>query len=206
MKTKEILMIHCLALLGIALISSLFKKVPGIVKNGSFFIAIVLLAVSQVLDETENLELDSIIQENKCKTKTKKCSGTPAVVSNLCCPDPHYTGILPPDDVAQYFTDPNSLGKVCNLQTDLIENPNTLAGYCGTKNSTLFSPDCATQCCTEQCSYCQDACGGGDNNPKCIKNCLEARNCIVASGSGTFSDGFVINTDDGTSLTIKCPN
>jgi len=52
MKTKEILMIHCLALLGIALISSLFKKVPGIVKNGSFFIAIVLLAVSQVLDET----------------------------------------------------------------------------------------------------------------------------------------------------------
>ncbi len=52
MKTKEILTIHCLALLGIALISSLFKKVPGIVKNGSFFIAIVLLAVSQVLDET----------------------------------------------------------------------------------------------------------------------------------------------------------
>jgi len=52
MKTKEILMIHCLALLGIALIASLFKKVPGIVKNGSFFIAIVLLAVSQVLDET----------------------------------------------------------------------------------------------------------------------------------------------------------
>ena len=60
MKTKEILMIHCLALLGIALIASLFKKVPGIVKNGSFFIAIVLLAVSQVLGETENLELDSI--------------------------------------------------------------------------------------------------------------------------------------------------
>ena len=52
MKTKEILMIHCLALLGIALVSSLFKKVPGIVKNGSFFIAIVLLAVSQVLGET----------------------------------------------------------------------------------------------------------------------------------------------------------
>ena len=50
MKTKEILMNHCLALLGIALISSLFKKVPSIVKNGSFFIAIVLLAVSQVLD------------------------------------------------------------------------------------------------------------------------------------------------------------
>lgn len=52
MKTKEILMIHCLALLGIVLIASLFKKVPGIVKNGSFFIAIVLLAVSQVLDKT----------------------------------------------------------------------------------------------------------------------------------------------------------
>ena len=52
MKTKEILMIHCLALLGIALVSSLFKKVPGIVKNGSFFIAVVLLAVSQVLGET----------------------------------------------------------------------------------------------------------------------------------------------------------
>ena len=52
MKTKEILMIHCLVLLGIALVSSLFKKVPGIVKNGSFFIAIVLLAVSQVLGET----------------------------------------------------------------------------------------------------------------------------------------------------------
>ena len=52
MKTKEILMILCLVLLGIALIASLFKKVPGIVKNGSFFIAIVLLAVSQVLGET----------------------------------------------------------------------------------------------------------------------------------------------------------
>ncbi len=60
MKTKEILMIHCLVLLGIALVSSLFKKVPGIVKNGSFFIAIVLLAVSQVLENREeNLVLES---------------------------------------------------------------------------------------------------------------------------------------------------
>ena len=60
MKTKEILMIHCLVLLGIALISSLFKKVPGIVKNGSFFIAVVLLAVSQVLENRdENLVLES---------------------------------------------------------------------------------------------------------------------------------------------------
>ena len=60
MKTKEILMIHCLALLGIALVSSLFKKVPGIVKNGSFFIAVVLLAVSQVLENRdENLVLES---------------------------------------------------------------------------------------------------------------------------------------------------
>ena len=60
MKTKEILMIHCLVLLGIALISSLFKKVPGIVKNGSFFIAVVLLAVSQVLENRdENLALES---------------------------------------------------------------------------------------------------------------------------------------------------
>lgn len=60
MKTKEILMIHCLALLGISLISSLFKKVPGIVKNGSFFIAVVLLAVSQVLENRdENLVLES---------------------------------------------------------------------------------------------------------------------------------------------------
>ena len=60
MKTNEILMIHCLVLLGIALVSSLFKKVPGIVKNGSFFIAIVLLAVSQVLENREeNLVLES---------------------------------------------------------------------------------------------------------------------------------------------------
>ena len=60
MKTKEILTIHCLALLGIALISSLFKKVPGIVKNGSFFIAVVLLAMSQVLENRdENLVLES---------------------------------------------------------------------------------------------------------------------------------------------------
>tara|TARA_Y100001980_G_C14507110_1_gene282648 strand:+ start:191 stop:385 length:195 start_codon:yes stop_codon:yes gene_type:complete len=60
MKTKEILMIHCLVLLGIALVSSLFKKVPGIVKNGSFFIAVVLLAVSQVLENRdENLVLES---------------------------------------------------------------------------------------------------------------------------------------------------
>ncbi len=60
MKTKEILTIHCLVLLGIALVSSLFKKVPGIVKNGSFFIAVVLLAVSQVLENRdENLVLES---------------------------------------------------------------------------------------------------------------------------------------------------
>ena len=60
MKTKEILMIHCLVLLGIALVSSLFKKVPGIVKNGSSFIAVVLLAVSQVLENRdENLVLES---------------------------------------------------------------------------------------------------------------------------------------------------
>ncbi len=60
MKTNEILMIHCLVLLGIALVSSLFKKVPGIVKNGSFFIAVVLLAVSQVLENRdENLVLES---------------------------------------------------------------------------------------------------------------------------------------------------
>ena len=60
MKTKEILMIHCLVLLGIALVSSLFKKVPGIVKKGSFFIAVVLLAVSQVLENRdENLVLES---------------------------------------------------------------------------------------------------------------------------------------------------
>ena len=68
MKTKEILMIHCLALLGIALIASLFKKVPGIVKNGSFFIAIVLLAVSQVLDETnEPLIPTPSPQDRHCK-------------------------------------------------------------------------------------------------------------------------------------------
>jgi len=60
MKTKEILTIHCLVLLGIVLVSSLFKKVPGIVKNGSFFIAVVLLAVSQVLENRdENLVLES---------------------------------------------------------------------------------------------------------------------------------------------------
>ena len=80
MKTKEILMIHCLALLGIALISSLFKKVPGIVKNGSFFIAIVLLAVSQVLDETENLELDSSSCTNSNQCKDKSGAGV-----NNCC-------------------------------------------------------------------------------------------------------------------------
>ena len=60
MKTKEILMIHSVVLLVIALVSSLFKKVPGIVKNGSFFIAVVLLAVSQVLENRdENLVLES---------------------------------------------------------------------------------------------------------------------------------------------------
>ncbi len=80
MKTKEILMIHCLALLGIALISSLFKKVPGIVKNGSFFIAIVLLAVSQVLDETENLELES----SSC-TDSNQCKGETGIAFTNCC-------------------------------------------------------------------------------------------------------------------------
>jgi hypothetical protein len=80
MKTKEILMIHCLALLGIALIASLFKKVPGIVKNGSFFIAIVLLAVSQVLDETENLELDS----SSC-TDSNQCKGETGIAFTNCC-------------------------------------------------------------------------------------------------------------------------
>ena len=79
MKTKEILTIHCLALLGIALIASLFKKVPGIVKNGSFFIAIVLLAVSQVLDETENLELDS-----SC-TDSNQCKGETGEAFTKCC-------------------------------------------------------------------------------------------------------------------------
>ena len=80
MKTKEILMIHCLVLLGIALIASLFKKVPGIVKNGSFFIAIVLLAVSQVLDETENLELES-----SCTTDSNQCKGETGKAFNNCC-------------------------------------------------------------------------------------------------------------------------
>ncbi len=81
MKTKEILMIHCLALLGIALISSLFKKVPGIVKNGSFFIAIVLLAVSQVLDKKDNLEIDST---TSC-TDSNPCKGKTGVDFTNCC-------------------------------------------------------------------------------------------------------------------------
>jgi predicted O-methyltransferase YrrM len=51
MKTNEILAICCLTLLIIALIASVFKKFPTVVKNGSFFIAIVLLAVSQVLSD-----------------------------------------------------------------------------------------------------------------------------------------------------------
>jgi len=57
MKTNKILLIFCLALLGLVLIASMFKKVPGIVKNGSFFIAIVLLAVSQVLGYIDDSEL-----------------------------------------------------------------------------------------------------------------------------------------------------
>ena len=97
MKTKEILMIHCLALLGIALISSLFKKVPGIVKNGSFFIAIVLLAVSQVLDETENMTPCTSDPSRCCNTQLDWCVGasntlasctsndqTPAMVYKCC--------------------------------------------------------------------------------------------------------------------------
>jgi hypothetical protein len=72
MKTKEILTIHCLALLGIALIASLFKKVPGIVKNGSFFIAIVLLAVSQVLGKTN----EPLIQKTDTNAPVLYTNGT----------------------------------------------------------------------------------------------------------------------------------
>ena len=60
METKEILTICCLTLLGVALITSLFKKVPDIVKNSSFFIAIVLLAIAGVLNNTEKLEFGGL--------------------------------------------------------------------------------------------------------------------------------------------------
>ena len=110
MKTKEILMIHCLALLGIALIASLFKKVPGIVKNGSFFIAIVLLAVSQVLDETGNLELEDgesqlesqvlDVQENQGPPRCSGRNETPgSCVFGVCdTNDSNYVRIFNPNN------------------------------------------------------------------------------------------------------------
>ena len=119
MKTKEILMIHCLALLGIALIASLFKKVPGIVKNGSFFIAIVLLAVSQVLDETnEPLIPTPSPRDRHCKHHVNKdsycmtwkttpvCHGVGAIPCPTQTPAPSDTNdpVLYTKDKAQHFT------------------------------------------------------------------------------------------------------
>jgi len=91
MKTKEILMIHCLVLLGIALIASLFKKVPGIVKNGSFFIAIVLLAVSQVLDETENMTPCTSDPSSCCDTQLDWCVGSSNTLGSCTNDDNDYT-------------------------------------------------------------------------------------------------------------------
>jgi len=53
MRTNEILMICCLIFLIISLLASSINKFPEIVKNGSIFIAVVLLAVSQILPDTE---------------------------------------------------------------------------------------------------------------------------------------------------------
>jgi len=85
MRTNEILMICCLIFLIISLLASSINKFPEIVKNGSIFIAVILLAVSQILPNTKSF------------FKSERTKGHPA---------------LPPGVVISLTTIPNRIDRV----------------------------------------------------------------------------------------------
>ena len=58
METTQILVIISLSCLLISLVSSLFPKIPIIVKNCFFLVAVILLATSQVVSPKSDFLLD----------------------------------------------------------------------------------------------------------------------------------------------------
>ena len=194
MKNKDILTIVSLSCLGVSLITSMIKKVPDIVKNSFFFIAIVLLAVAQLF-------------LGKVKEKIGLEDGE-------TCPPPNYdssacqaaSGRTTGSQYNTYICDFWPFGcynNKCGSSSGGIQNPDTKTGCKNIyKNSLLFSKKCKPECCLEQCSYCQNSCPG---DPGCLKKCLQdSRGCTVSSGKGIEKDPYIIKTPYGDETSIKC--